>query len=188
MLGVILSLAGCVENRSVNASQQAGKQSKMEDPFDPDRPPTPKTLYIMSEILVAQGRDDQSEVMLKRIIEDSPEYIAAYNSLAELQMRNRRIPEAIQTLSAGLEMNPKDPVLLNNLGMCWLIRKEYALALDFFTQAGGIVPENARYRSNMATSLVLLGRREEALSLYEQILPKEEALENVQILCDSIKP
>lgn len=183
-----LLLVGCVANKSATTAAGPNRQIPMEDPFDPDRPPTPKTLYVMSDILVAQGRDAQAEMLLKRVIEEAPAYLVAYNSLAELQMRNRRIPEAIKTLSAGLDNNPKDPVLLNNLGMCWLIRKEYAIALDYFTQASGIVPENARYRSNMATSLVLLGRRQEALSLYEQILPKEEALENIKILCDSIEP
>ena len=159
----------------------------MVDPFDSDRPPTAKTLYIMADILMSQGRDRDSQLILERILNEYPDFFPAYNSLAELQMRHRRIPDAINTLSAGLEINSNDSVLLNNLGMCWLIRKDYDKALKYFTQAAGVAPENTRYRSNMATALVLLGRRQEALSLYEQILPKEEALENIQILCDSIK-
>lgn len=181
----LLAGAGCQSQDTVAPSQDA--KSQMADPFDPDRPPTAKTLYLMADILAAQGRDQQSRQTLERIIKEYPDFFPAYNSLAEIQMRQRQIPDAITTLSAGLKVHPHDPVLLNNLGMCWFLQKNYEKALDYFTQAAGLVPENTRYRSNMATALVLLDRRTEALALYEQILPKEEAAKNVEILCDSIK-
>ena len=182
----LLCLTGCAAQNTASRPQLNSSPPEV-DPFDPDRPPTAKTLYVMADILASQSRDGESELMLKRIMRDYPNFFPAYNTLAELQMRNRRIAEAMSTLSAGLQVNPNDSVLLNNLGMCWLIRKDYEKALEHFTQAAGIVPENTRYRSNMATSLVLLDRREEALALYEQILPKEEASENINILCDSVK-
>lgn len=182
----LLSLVGCGKQNTTPQSQ-LNLDAPAVDPFDPDRPPTAKTLYIMADILMSQGKDRNAELTLKRIASESPDFLPTYNTLAELQMRKRRITEAVSTLSAGLQVNPNDPVLLNNQGMCWLIRKDYEKALEYFTQAAGIVPENTRYRSNMATTLVLLDRRQEALALYEQILPKEEALENIRVLCDSVK-
>jgi serine/threonine-protein kinase len=155
-----------------------------EDPFDPDRPPTAQTLYVMADVMIAQGYDKRAEILLQRIGQEYPDFRPAYNTLAELQMRQRRIPEAMKTLEAGLKINPSDAVLINNLGMCWLIRKDFEKALEYFTQAAGLSPENTRYRSNMATSLALMGRRDEALALYQQILPKEEALENIRLLCE----
>ena len=89
-------------------------------------------------------------------------------------------------MEAGLELRPNDPILLNNTGMCWLIRKRYQNALDYFTNASSVVPENTRYRSNMATALALMGRSEEALALYRQILPEEAAQENVRLLQENI--
>jgi Flp pilus assembly protein TadD len=71
--------------------------------------------------------------------------------------------------------------------MCWLIRKRYQRALDSFSKAAALVPENTRYRSNMATALALMGRYDEALSLYRQILPEQQARENVRILKENIK-
>lgn len=155
-----------------------------EDPFDPQRPPTAQTLYVMADVMIAQGQDRAAEALLVRVGQEYPQYKPAYNTLAELRMRQRRIPEAVASLEAGLKISPDDPVLLNNLGMCMLVRKEFERALDCFTQAAGIVPDNTRYRSNMATVLALMGRRDEALALYQQILPKEEAAENVRILCE----
>lgn len=187
---VIFWLAGCqipAPNGSTMQANRAANQPPMEDPFDPDRPPTAKTLYLMADILSAQGKDGEAEQLYKRILSEHPDFLPACNDLAALQMRQRRIPEATQTLQAGLENNPNDPVLLNNMGMCCLIRRDYERALSYFTDAAAVVPENTRYRSNMATSLALLGRREEALSLYRQILPEEEAMENIRILYDRLQ-
>lgn len=181
----IICLVGCVDQ---NAAAHHPKLNTNEpDPFDPERPPTAKTLYVMADIYASQGRDRESQMILQRSIREYPDYLPSYISLTELQMRHRQIPEAIKTLSMGLEIKPNEPVFLNNLGMCWLIRKDYDKALSCFTQAAEVSPENTRYRSNMATALVLLNRKQEALSLYEQILPKEEALENIQILCNTVQ-
>ena len=189
-IAVLVLMTGCQLPRpggSTMGSSRATNQPPMEDPFDPDRPPTAKTMYVMADILSAQGKDGEAEQLYKRILSQHPDFLPACNDLAALQMRQRRIPEATRTLESGLKHNPADPVLLNNMGMCFLIRKDYQRALSYFTDAAAVVPENTRYRSNMATALALLGRREEALSLYRQILPEQEAMENIRILCDRVQ-
>ncbi len=147
-----------------------------------DPPPSAKTLYSMAEILAAQGKDKECEFVLRRCLQDHPHFTPAYNRLAELQMRQGRIHEAIDALSAALQIRSRDPVLQNNLGMCLLLRKEYERALDHVTSAAGLVPENEKYRANMATALGLLGRREESLALLQQILPPDKADDNAEVL------
>ena len=51
-----------------------------------------------------------------------------------------------------------------------------------FTKAAGIMPENAKYRANMAVVLGLMGRDEEALSLFNQVLPADLANQNLAVL------
>ncbi len=147
-----------------------------------DRPPTAKTLYGMADILATQGKDTGCEYVLKRLIYEHPNFLPAYNSLAELQMRQGRINEAIDTISKGLSIHPNDPTLLNNLGMCWIARRDYEKALEMFAKAAGRTAENARYRANMAVTLGLMGRHEESLSLFRQILPEDKAGHNLKIL------
>ncbi|MHC5164105.1 MAG: tetratricopeptide repeat protein [Planctomycetota bacterium] len=186
LAGILVFGAGCLDPNAA-AAPGAANQPPAEDPFDPDRPPTAKTLYLMADMLAAQGKDAEAERLYRRIVGQYPEFLPAYNELAALLMRQRRIPEAMKILEAGTELQPDDPVLLNNTGMCWLIRKRYQRALDSFTKASAVVPENTRYRSNMATALALMGRYDEALSLYRQILPEQQARENVRILKENIK-
>jgi len=136
----------------------------------------------MADILATQGKETECEFVLRRCVSEYPQFTPAYNSLAELHMRQGRVHEAIAVLLKALEIRPRDPVLLNNLGMCFLVRKECAKALEQFTKAAGIVPESEKYRANMATCLGLLGRYEESLALLQQVLPDDKARRNAEIL------
>ncbi len=147
-----------------------------------DLPPTPRTLYAVAKVYRSQRRDAECEALLRRILAEQPRFLPAYCDLAEVQMQQRRIDDAQQTLAAGLRIAPKDPVLMNNLGMCRLVQADYQGALDAFTQAVAAVPHDPRYRANMAVVLGLLGREEESLALYEQVLSGEDAAANLTVL------
>jgi Flp pilus assembly protein TadD len=147
-----------------------------------NRPPTAKTLYAMADILATQGRESDSESILRRIVQEHPEFLPAYNDLAELQMRQARTKQAIATLDKGLRIYANDPVLLNNLGMCHLLQTEYEKAVELFTRAAAVIPQSARYRSNLAVALALAGREEESLSLFRQVLSRDQADHNLNIL------
>ncbi len=174
-------LNGCSEPPASTVDPVTGN-TRLESNTQANLPPTTKTLYAMSNILATQGKDSDCEFVLRRIIEQDPQFLPAYNSLAELQMRQRRINEAIETISSGLRIRPKDPVLLNNLGMCWTVSRNYENAMEMFTRAAGLAPENTRYRANMAMTLGLMGRYEESLSLFKQILPENQAEHNLTVI------
>ena len=179
----ILCVSGCSEsaNSGTNTDWVMDK-SELEFQTQDKNPPTAKTLFAMADILATQGRDSECEYVLKRIIQDNPKFLPAYNSLAELQMRQGRTNAAIETLQHGLRINSEDTVLLNNLGMCWIVRRDYESALKMFTKAAGIMPENMKYRANMAVALSLMGRDEESLSLFKQVLPEDQANHNLSVL------
>jgi Flp pilus assembly protein TadD len=178
----VFLLCGCSQpSQSVSQStSRYGQPAAAEPQRDP--PPSAKTLYALAEILATQGKDKECEFVLRRCVQEHSRFTPAYNSLAELQMRQGRIHEAVDTLTAALQIRPRDPVLLNNLGMCLLLRKEYVRALDHFTRAAGLVPENEKYRGNMAAALGLLGRQEESLALLQQVLPGDKADYNAEVL------
>jgi Flp pilus assembly protein TadD len=178
-----LFVGGCTESASsATDSDWVMDEAELKFQLQSDNPPTAKTLCAMADILAAQGRDSECEYVLKRIIQDNPKFLPAYNSLAELQMRQGRTNAAIQTLQQAIGINPDDTVLLNNLGMCWIVRRDYENALKMFTKAAGLMPENTKYRANMAVALALMGRDDEALSLFKHILPEDEANHNLSVL------
>lgn len=176
-------LQGCNESvKSENAKKYNSNYSDLGFEQGANQPPTVKTLYALADILSSQGKNAEAEIVLKRIIQEHPEFLPAWNSLAELQMRQRHIDQAVNTLSTARKINPNDAVLLNNLGMCYVIRQDYNKALEMFTATAGVKPENARYRANMAVCLAFLGRDDEAISLYRQILPENQVQHNLSII------
>jgi Flp pilus assembly protein TadD len=179
-----LCLAGCSEPARPAATKTDWTTNSTDRQFEAeaDRPPTTKTLWAMARILAIQGKDSQCEYVLNRIIRQDPKFLPARNSLAELQMRQERTEAAIETLQDALTVQPDDPVLLNNLGMCWMVRRDYEKALQMFDKAAGLKPENKKYRANMAVALGLMGREEESLSLFKQIMPEDEAIHNLDVL------
>ena len=179
----MLCFGGCLEQTSSEPDMVLSpNHSEHEFQKQDNRPPTSKTLYSMADILAAQGRDTECEFVLKRIIREYPGYLPAYNSLAELQMRQGRVNNAIDTIHDAFRINPEDPLLVNNLGVCWIVRGEYDKALEIFTKAAGIKPEDTRYRMNMAVALGLMARYEESLCLFKQVLPEDQANHNRKVL------
>ncbi len=178
LLGV--ALPGCTQTSRLIPYSRAQANIKFEKSRDP--PPTPKALYAMARILGKQGKDATCQLVLLRIIREHRNFIPAYNELAQLHVRQGALDNAVQTLLAGLHVVPNEPVLLNNLGMCWLLKKDYTGALENFTKAASLAPHNERYRSNLAVALAMAGRYEEALALFMQVLPLEDANHNMEVL------
>ena len=175
---VLFSLAGC---NSMQASHDADDQFATAS----NRPPTAATLYASAQLLEARGRDDEALFVYQRLNRDYPNFAPAYCATAEYHMRHNHVGEAAAALKTGLGISPDDPVLINNLGMCAMMQSDYEQALAHFTRAAGIAASNARYRANMGAALGMMGRYDEALSIYEQVLSEEDSHYNVGVLAQS---
>jgi tetratricopeptide (TPR) repeat protein len=92
---------------------------------------------------------------------------------------------AIATLRRGLEISKDDPVLLNDLGMCHLLRNEPDQAIDCFKQAVAASPRDGRFQSNLAVAHGMKGEYDQALEAYAQVMPESDAHYNVAVLCES---
>jgi Tfp pilus assembly protein PilF len=144
--------------------------------------PSIRTLHSMVDILAIQGRDSECEGVIEQLIAEYPDYAPGYNELAELFMRNGLVESAIDALHTGLQIAPEDPVLNNNLGMCWAVQGDYEQALVSFREASTSNPNDTRAQANMAMALAMLGREEEATAVFKQILPKRLVRKNMELL------
>ncbi len=175
----------CLFSLSSCATHPSAYESAVGFEAGANIPPTPKTLYAMARILTAQGKIVQSEIVLNGIIRRHPVFLPAYTELADLQTRDHRANDAIKVLSLGLEVSPENPIFLNDLGMCLMLKRDYGTALKHFTEAAGIMLDNVKFRGNLAVALGMLGRYDECLAVYEQIVPSSEAHYNLGVLCEA---
>jgi Flp pilus assembly protein TadD len=147
-----------------------------------DRSPEPGTMLAMAKICAAQGHDSECESLLTRALAAEPGCLPAYTELAALYLRHDLADSAEAVLRRGIDKAPDDSVLRNDLGMCLLLRRHYDAALAEFTRAASTPPLDARHRGNMALALGLLGRDDEALALWQQIVPMQEAQANLELV------
>lgn len=150
-----------------------------------DRRPTAGTLYALANLLATQGKESQAKTTLLRLINDYPQFVPAYNSLAEHYTRQNQLDDAHEALQNGLRLAPNDQYLLNNMGMLWLLREDNDRALEYFQKASESAPNDARYRANIAVAHGLAGRYDESLMNYVQILPTAQAHYNLAVLAQA---
>lgn len=170
LLALIL-LAGCTTTDATDDEWSASA----------DRAPDADTLHAMARLYAAQGRDADAEVALRNLVGNQPDFVAAYEELARLYVRRDQLDGAIVALQMGLKRQPEDAVLLNDLGVCHLLHKDPVAAAAAFTHAAAVAPDDARPRANLALALALQGRTEEALALWQQVVPPNEAQKNVEL-------
>jgi Flp pilus assembly protein TadD len=149
------------------------------------RPPSARTLYALARILSGQAKYDECRFVLARLIKEHPHFTPPYSEMAELHIRDGKVRDALRTISLGLEVAPGDAALLNNRGMCWMLNESHEEALEDFRAASGAAPREPKYRANMATALAMLGRYDEALSLYLQVVSEIYAHHNLAVICEA---
>jgi len=150
-----------------------------------NREPDADSLHAVARLYVAQGRDREAEASLRQVLDRDPGFLPAYEELARLYVRRELLDGAIAALELGLRQDAQDPVLLNDLGLCRLLQHDLRGATEAFTRAAGASPDDTRPRANLALALALLGRDEEALALWQQLLPSAEAAANVALVAAS---
>jgi tetratricopeptide (TPR) repeat protein len=181
-LTIAVVSAGCATTHTDTTKDFSAKDADYQFQAAGNRPPTAKTLYAMAKILAAQSKDAECEYILTRIIREYPDFCPAYCDMAELRMRQDRVTDAMASLRAGLQRCPAAATLINDYGMCRLIKGDYDGAFEDFRRAACLCPKNARYRANMALTLGMLRRYDESLALYEQVVPSGEAHYNLSVI------
>jgi Flp pilus assembly protein TadD len=188
IVAVAVCLSGCQTKEPPRNPAGVGRTRPSGDTppesFDAaaGKPPTAATMYSLAQILAAQGNITRCVGVLRNLIQSYPDCAPAYNALAEAYLTLDRGHDAIDTLTAGVARHPKDPVLLNNLGMAHFLSDDFESALVYFDRATQVRPEDATYRSNKASALGMLGRNAEAAALFRKHLRQSDVHENVDVL------
>lgn len=180
----LLLLAGCTSTSDA-APRWDSEVPESEFATLGEQAPSASTLYTMARLCASQGRDAQCELVLGELVRAHPGFAPGWVDLAELFVRGDRVDDAVRTLEAARVHHPVDVVIANDLGVCQLLRGRTNEALALFTEAAGLSPDDARTRANMALALGLLGRSEEAASLYAQFLPPSAVHRNLAIAAEA---
>jgi tetratricopeptide (TPR) repeat protein len=124
--------------------------------------------YELSMLLERQGNLPDMERYLRQVIEIDPGYAHAYNALGySLADRNLRLDEAYELILRAHQILPKDPYILDSLGLVKFRQGDYELAYQYLLQAFDIKPE-AEIAAHLGEVLWVLGRQNEAREVWQQ--------------------
>ena len=180
----LLLAAGCARDKSGALRTDPNPPRPEDEQFaeGAGRPATVKTQFAYARILSSRRQDSACDALLSKLIVENPRFMPAYLLQAEVRMRMRRVDAAIETLRSALTVSPRDDILLNDLGVCYLMKPDCSSAFQCFVGAAALRPSNARYRANMALALGLMGREDESASLYKMVVSGDAAHSNLNLL------
>ncbi|MGE5412727.1 MAG: tetratricopeptide repeat protein [Syntrophomonadaceae bacterium] len=82
--------------------------------------------------------------------------------MAQVLLRDNRPAEAEKAFRECLKDDPKNPEVLDGLGVAMLMQARYKDSLGPFDKAVALAPENGSFRNNRGVSLMELGRFKDA--------------------------
>lgn len=101
----------------------------------------PQNPTLLTDLAITYDTDSGSaalaEPLYRKVVEISPDSAAARNNLGFNQLLQGRTDEALRTLSAAANLDPKNPRILNNLATAHLFSGNEAQALQLFRRVLG---------------------------------------------------
>jgi tetratricopeptide (TPR) repeat protein len=142
-------------------------------------PDSPDLLYDFALAAEKQGKTDEMEAALRKVMETVPENHHAYNALGySLADRGVRLDEAYTLIAKALEMAPGDPFIMDSMG--WVqFRMGRLKDAEATLRRAYTIRNDAEIAVHLGEVLWQLGERGEAQKLWREARakdPKNDAL------------
>jgi tetratricopeptide (TPR) repeat protein len=163
VLSYLLSL-----QRDQNKLGEAEETAKKALSFYPE---DERFIFDYGIILYEQGREQEAEAQMQRILQLNPSHSDALNYLAySLAEKKKDLDKAEEMVQAALRSRPKDGFFLDTLGWIYYQKGNYAAALETLTEAAQISGSDPVILEHLADTLAKLGQKSQARENYERVL------------------
>ena len=140
-------------------------------------PSNPLPLLILADNFQKVGENEKAIQAYRAILINHPANAEVSYRLGKLQASLGRDAEAMETLVAGLEHSPKEPRLLNVIGVLKDQEGDHSTAQFYYRESLTQDPNNASVENNLGLSLALSGQASEAVALLEEVVAEPGASE-----------
>lgn len=142
----------------------------------------PRTFYAAGRMFETQGNLSEAIEQYRKAIAAGHGHVLSYHRLGLVYSRAGRHDESIEMFRKAVELDPDNPVLHNNLGFELMFKKDWDGAVAQFDTAIEEQPRFARAHINLGMALSKLGRFDEALDHFRQVLPEPDAQYNLGLM------
>ncbi len=135
---------------------------------DKDIPDSTQIKYDLAMQYERQGRMQDFERLMRRVIELDPNNANAYNSLGYTYAdQNRNLSEAQDLLERALDLDPNNPYILDSVGWYLYRTSDYEAAIEYLQRSYDQMP-SAEVAAHLGEVLWVSGRRDEAFKVWRE--------------------
>lgn len=147
----------------------------------PTRPAKSATLADAKRLEQA-GQWSDARAVYTDLVQQQPQNAELLHRLAVVCTRLEDHAAAATYYNRALELNPQDAELLTDAGYGCYLRGEYPAAEELLQLALQVSPQHVRASNNLGLVLGMQGRIDEAYVIFEQVQPREAALQNLSFV------
>jgi putative PEP-CTERM system TPR-repeat lipoprotein len=125
----------------------------------------------LAEAYMSIGKEAEAASAYKQVVKIVPGHVPALNNLAWLN-RDKAPRQAMDYAQQAYQLAPKDPFVLDTLGMLTLKNGDVSRAVSLLRDAVARSPADAQIQVHLATALIQQGRTAEAKKMLETVTSK----------------
>jgi len=134
------------------------------------QPDNPDLLYETAMMAEKNGKPDEFEAMMRKLIDIDPDRAHAYNALGySFLERNVRIPEAMALVKKAIELSPDDPAIIDSMGWGHFLSGNLEDSLKLLRRAYSLNPDH-EIAAHLGEVLWASGNQKEAKKIWQESL------------------
>lgn len=122
------------------------------------------------DIYSARKMADEAADAYRRTLRFDPNLMIAYLRLASVYVGAGEHDRALEVLKEARLRRPEDAEIISMAGRVAIMKRDFGQAVMFLNQAVGLDSTQFAYRNDLATALMLGGRKDEAVEQWRRIL------------------
>jgi tetratricopeptide (TPR) repeat protein len=135
-----------------------------------EQPDHPDALHLLGALMHQRGDHARALDLIDRAIAVRPGVAAFHANRAEALRALGRLEESSTSCREALRLRPRNPEVLNNLGLVLLAQDHLTDAVEHFGEATRLRPDFALAHNNLGNALRLMGDAEAAMARFREAL------------------
>lgn len=134
----------------------------------------PKDLPVLlqlAEAYMSTGKEAEASAAYGEVLKIAPGHVPALNNLAWLN-RDKSPKQAMDYAQQAYQLAPKDPIVLDTLGMLTLKNGDTSRAASLLRDAAARAPADPQIQLHLATALIQQNKTSEARKILETVISR----------------
>lgn len=175
-LATTLQIPNAYENAKVSYANAISL-----NPYNP-------ALYLsLARLEASKNNINDAQKYIGSALQLKQNLIEAIFFLAQLQVSQGQIKEAITSVQVATQINPNDPLLFFQLGFLYYNDRNYLGSVDALSKAVTLNDQYANARYFLGLSYARLGKNIEAIQQFEKLLETNSDNQEVQFILTNLK-